>query len=196
MVPLLLVGLLKLLKPFGGFWEGGLGSVRGPCYPWPGKASSEGPLDPRGPWPGLGPEGSWPLAARKPLGGGALGQDSRPLARGARGALGLGRPWFGGPIWPAGGLGPLGPGGPWGGGGPSGGPAKGRPLARGPLARGPWPWGPWRPLVWGALFLARPLGRVLGPGALGPGALSPGGPLAGGPLGPLARGRESPKTRN
>ena len=45
MVPLLLVGLLKLLKPFGGFWEGGLGRSGRERLP------ARGPLT-RGPWPG------------------------------------------------------------------------------------------------------------------------------------------------
>ena len=124
MVPLLLVGLLKLC----------LGRS-GPCYPWPGKASGEGPLDPRGPcrpWPGglalgSGALGPGPLAlARKPLArGGALGPDSRP--------------------WPGR------PGGPW----------LGAPLVRGP--EGPWTGGPLARLARGALgagFLARgPLGQ-------------------------------------
>ena len=189
MVPLLLVGLLKLLKPFGGScrllgsWprEGawvGLG-------PW-SRVPTRGPLARAAPTPG-----PWPgrLAGALALGwgaafggqgvgvgesgGGALGPET--LDRGALGRMALGpglhpQPLALGPFgrrgpWPE----PLGPGGPW---------------------PGPWPGGPW-PGGW-------PGGPWPGPGNIwrwrgawfGPEGFLDGGPWFGGPLagGPLVRG--------
>ena len=141
MVPLLLVGLLKLLKPFGGLgacWglglEKGLGSVRGP-WPW-SRVPTRGPLARAAPWPG-GARDAWPLAgpgpplvgcrgAKKSLAGLVLGLKAlgtggplarRPLGGPSRPSLGPRDPWPG-----ALGPGALGPGGPWPG--------------------VPWPWGP------------------------------------------------------
>ena len=174
-VPLLLVGLLKLLKllvALGASWglprplaEPWLGALGPGAYCWGSLTQGLGrSLGLGGPWPG--PLADTDLLAGKPLARQALGRHPWRL----RGALGPGGPWpvsWGGP-WP----GTLGPGvlarlarrGPW----------PGGPLARGALGPG----GPWiGPMGRGAL-------GALGPGALGPGgpALGPGGPWPGGPL--------------
>ena len=107
----------------------------------------------------------WGTLALSPWPGRCLAR--RPLARGARGALG-----------PR----PLGPGGPGAlGRGALGWGALTRKGLLAPKARGPWPGGPWP---------SGPGGGGLGPMA---GALGPGGP-ARGPLGPGAE--KPPITRN
>ena len=107
MVPLLLVGLLKLLKPFGGSWRLLESWPRGGAWvgPRPLALGGGGPCpstrDPiSGPWKtlGLGPwaKGPWP---GKPLAGPCLAPalgPGGPWPRGrplARGALGPGVPW-------------------------------------------------------------------------------------------------------
>ena len=200
MVPLPLVGLLKLLEPLGGSWR--LLARGKPESPWPQGQKTlglgplfGGPLG-RGLWPGR------PLAW-DPLAWGALGYGSG------------GRHWNGEPlarnplVWGALGRGPLARGEKpsWGALPPIALSSDSKPLARrllGP-AGGPWPWEalgagwPWGPLVrggWSGPWPGAPgPGGPLARGALGPGGPWPGGPLARGPwpAGKVRKVRKNPK---
>ena len=178
MVPLPLVGLLKLLKPLGGSWR--LLARGKPESPWPRgqKTLGLGPLvgEPlgRGLWPGRplarGPWLGGPLAME--VGGrwnreillilGALGGSGGawpekalwgPFEGPASNCLSLGGPLVSGA---------LGSGGPW----------PGGPLARGPWLGGPWPENPWATKVFLGGCCIRVARQALGArGALGSGAL-------------------------